>query len=414
MPLVQPVFLGFVGSSGGAWADGMYAVMLRAGLLVIAVLSLDVYAALIRSEDRAVLDLHPVEPFEVVTVELLGVALSRWWLVPALSILLLPIGLSGRWDGWALAVGLLLGSFALGLCASAMVHLLAIEASESPKWEGVLEAIRGSNPREQAAFIYAPGAVLGGCALLVSQAAYAVPSIAAGNAVAGVWLVLPFIVAGMCWSAVPQVARNAWFQASGVLADIDARYAAMLDDEEGRRVYLDWMVRFLPADVAVWALKDLRHGWRHRRTWISGAWFCGVAAALAGWSGSETAPASAVAVGLGAVWLLAAVGVLLESDEPEFLRAWLPAGGAPKRMARLAVLLAWLQAVLWPPVLVLALRHGSSAALLALAVVGVAMVAAAVISMLAASLKERGLLLYGPVAALSAAAMAAQFAVVPT
>ncbi len=412
VPLAQPVFFKWLTGSPKGWASGLEGYLLRAGCFIVAWMALDLYAALIRSGDREVLALHPVDPAEVVTAEALAVAAERWWLAPAATALLIPVGMAGHWAAVGLAAALLLGAQILGIAASAMVHLLAIEAAESPAWEGVLDFVRGTNPREQAAFIYAPGVVLGGSALVVSQGAHAAAQLAFadGPSSLALWLVLPAVLAAGCWMMVPGLAQRSWFTASGVLADIDARYGALADHEEGRRVYLDWAVRFLPTGWGVWALKDLRHGWRHRRTWLTGAWFAGVAAAMAGWSGAELAPASAGFIALASAWLVGAVGVLLEADEPDFLRAWLPDGGLARRGARWLVLTAWMQATIWPAVAVLLLRHGRDAAL-TLAFAGLATTAvAATTALICATLRERGLLVYGPLAALAAVLVAGQLA----
>jgi hypothetical protein len=140
---------------------------------------------------------------------------------------------------------------------------------------------------------------------------------------------------------------------------------------------------------------------------VTGAWLTGVGAALVGWAGDGGAPARAAAAVGAALWLCATVGVLLERDEPAFLRAWLPRGGWPHFWARLFVLVSWLQACIWPAVAVVAIRHGAAGAGLVLSA-GLAIApVAAVMAIGCGRLRERGLYLWGPIAAVCAALVAA-------
>lgn len=404
VPLVRPVFLSFLELPASQWAEGMEGVLLRAGVVLVGWLALDVYTAVIRGPDRDVLALLPVNAAQVVHLELMRVARERWWLLPSLAILLSPVALAGAPALWGAGLIVLVGSWAMGLVVSAAVHLFAVEVAESPRWAPFLDLIRGSNPRPQAAFIYAPGAVLLICGLVVGQGARGAVLAASGELVGWLWMLLPApLVIGAALNLGP-LARRSWFQGSAVLAEIDARYAALADREEALRVYLDWVVRWLPVSVGRYALRDLRHGWRARRTWITGAWLLGVGAFAAGWTASVDGPLRAGIVAVAAIWGVASLGVLLERDEPDFLRAWLPPGGAPALGARGLVLLLWVQPCVWGGALAVGFRRGLAEGALVLAVGAGSGLVAAAVSVACGTLRDRGLLLYAPLAAVLAAA----------
>lgn len=407
VPLVRPVFLHFLDGPPAELAPGMQGVLVRVGLVLVSALSLDLYSALVRGGDRAVLDLLPVDPAQVATYQVRRVLVTRWWL-PGLALLLLgPVAWEGQPLAWALGAVATLGSFALGLSTSAMVHLLAIGASRSERLAPLLDMVRGSNPRPQAAFIYAPGVVLAVDGGLVALSSKGVAMALQGSVlVGGLALAVPFVVAALAWLPVRGLARRSWFQASAVIADIDARYGALVDRDEGHRVYLDWSARFLPSTWAVYFLKDLRHGWRGRRTWITGAWLVGVGGVLAGWTSDPSSPWRAAAVGGAGALVCASLGVVLEQDEPELLRAWLPPGGLPRQGARLLVLVAWLQAAVLPGPISVAIRHGLGAGASALVAGEVVVLGAAVLAWACGLIRERGLVVYAPTAAVTAGAVA--------
>lgn len=403
VPLVRSVFLGFLDLPRDLWAAGMAGVLVRAGVVVLGWLALEVYTALIRGPDRAVLAILPVDEPRVVRYELARVAAERWWLLPGAAALLAPVAVAGAPGLWALGLLVLLGAWGMGLVVSAAVHLLAVDVAESPRWEGLLDTIRGHNPRAQAAFIYAPGAVLLLCGLVVGQAARGAADVAAGDALGWARLAAPVPLLAVAWASLDRLARGGWFRASAVISEIDARYASLADREEALRVYLDWAVRWLPSGLRLWALKDLRHGWRGRRAWITGGWLLAVAAFVAGWTASPDGPVRAGVVAAGGAWVVASLGLRLEHDEPEFLRAWLPSGGAQALAARAWALSAWAA----PPALgaaaAVALRKGAAEAG-AVVGVGLASVAVAVAVAMLCARRPRGMLLFVPVAVVLTAA----------
>ena len=199
--------------------------------------------------------------------------------------------------------------------------------------------------------------------------------------------------------ALPALARRSWFRASAVISEIDAAYAGLVDGESERlHVYLDWALRFLPGSLRRDALKDLRHGWRGRRLWLSGAWLLGILAAAAGWTSDPSGPGRALVVAVLAAALVASVALVLELDEPEFLRWWLPSDPLKSALARFFVVLAWAQPAVVPPAVVTVLMTGWPAGLqvLGLGEGGLVLVTGA--SLLCSRLGRTGPWVYGPVA----------------
>ncbi|MFT4622021.1 MAG: hypothetical protein ACI8PZ_000673 [Myxococcota bacterium] len=406
LPLLRPVFLGFLAGPEEGWDDGFAQVLFRVGLVAVGWLALDLYSAIVRGPEREVLAQWPVDAGEVVSFVVLSTAVRRWWLVPAGMIVLAPMAVAGRPGEWAIGGAVLAGTFLMTLSVGAAVLLGAIAAAEDERVAPLLDLLRGNNPRAQAAFLYAPGVVLGGVGLMLSQAAFAVAPAASGSPVAAIQIAAPLAVSAGAWLFVPGLARRRWFDGTAVLADIDARYAGLNSPEEALRVYLDWVVRFLPASVGLYVHKDLRHAWRARRTPLTGAWLGGFAGLAAAWTASPEGPGRAALVVIATTLLVAGVGAAMESDEPPFLQRMLPQDRARRTLARAIVVFTWVQPCLWPAVLGVALRQGLGPAA---GVIGVGLIAAAAgAGLVAISLATRGraLLVYSPTAAVLAAALA--------
>jgi hypothetical protein len=411
VPLVRRVFLGFLDAPVATYAESVAQIVLRVQIVVVAWIALDVYGAVVRGQDRDVLSLLPVDAARVVRASLLSIAVARWWLVPAAAIVLVPLAATGEAGAvgiWLAAVVAIVAAYAGSLLVSAPVFLLAVFVAEDPRFAGLLDLVRGHNPRAQAAFLYAPGVVLLGVGALLIPSAGAVP-FASGSPAAAFSLLAPVVPGIVAVWFLPDLARRAWHRASLVVAEIDARYAALADPEEARRVYLDWIVRWLPVDIGRWALADLRHGWRARRTLVSGAWFVALLAFAAGWTSDPEGPSRVLVVVVLGTFLVAANGVLLARDEPRFLQVWLPRGAAGA-VARCLVLLFWVAPIPFLGALSSALRASSGDAGTVL-LAGLATAAPAVgLAFVCGQWRDQGLVLYAPTAAICAVALAAAVA----
>ncbi|MBA2321750.1 MAG: hypothetical protein H0V89_11420, partial [Deltaproteobacteria bacterium] len=341
----------------------------------------------------------PVAPAGVVAFELVRLGVARWWMVPCALIALAPLAFAapGLWVSCAVV---LLAVQLAALPAGAVGALVAIEVSEAPGWQPILDALRGQNPRIQAALLWAPGAVL---AIVGAAGAMAAFTAVEGNYA---WVLAPLLVGAVLALQIPRLAGRAWFRGTPLLQEIDARYATLERPEDVGRVYLDWAVRWLRPPVSTWALADLRHGWRARRSWITGAWAGGIAAGLAGWSAASASVATAAALGAAAAWLCAAISGWMERDVPPFTRLILPDRGVARLVARLLVVVAWLQPIAWIPVFPVAVRHGLDDALGLLGFVELSIVLSAALAAVFARV-GLGLVGYAPIAVIAAGVAAA-------
>lgn len=341
VPLVRTAFLSFLDLDEASWPAGLAGAWTRAGLLVLTVAGLLVHGTVLRGPARAVLSLLPVDPRGVVWAELGEAARRTCWVVAATAVVLLPVALEVGTGAWLLGLGVLGGAAAAGLAGGALALLGAVHIAEAPAWAPVLDLLRGNNPRAQAAIIYAlaPSTLVGGW--LVIGASEGAVALWLGHPAGALALAAP-VGAGMAALAgVGPLADRAWFEASVVLAEIRARYAAVEQEDEARHVHMDWIVRWLPARVAPWALLDLRYGWRSQRAWLSSQWLLAVGGVLLGWTSDPAGPARAGVAAGAAGWVAGVVALLAARDEPEFLRAWLPRARGERGLAHAAVVVAW-------------------------------------------------------------------------
>ena len=95
---------------------------------------------------------------------------------------------------------------------------------ESQKATGapILDLIRGTNPPQQAAFIYAPGVVLALLGGGIFTVTLGIEAARMGEIWGGVLLLTPAVVGGLLLAVIPQSANAGWYRATVVVADIDA------------------------------------------------------------------------------------------------------------------------------------------------------------------------------------------------
>ena len=303
-----------------AAADAAAGLMGRIGLLLGAGLTLGTYDIVVRGPDRAVLDLHPLLPGPWYAARVTESARVRLpWLLAALGALW-PLQ-----DARAIALcaTVLTGSWFAGLGAGIGVNLAAPMIGLSPRFAGMLDVIRGVNPRMQAALLYAPGTALGIAGLGILGGAGGLSASLHGALSPLLLAPWAFGVAGLVLGR-----RNAASAARlpALLGEIDAAYAFADAPDEAHRVYLQWGVRFLPAGLQSHALRELRHIWRAHREWATGAWGLAALGVFAGWSGQTW-------VSMGLLAVVGALGVRLTRSDP----AWVSeALGVPRGTVRLA------------------------------------------------------------------------------
>ena len=398
VPLVNQVFMSWTTSPRAYWLDAVGALLLRSSIVVVGWIAIDVYTALIRQGDRAVLAIWPVDPAQVVFFELIRLATRRLWLVVGVGVLFVPIALIDPflWGLCMLHTAIIWG---FAVIASGAVMLVAVDASDNPQLGPLLDLVRGNNHRAQAAFLYAPGFVLAFTGVLIQVATGGLRMVYQGNLLGWLLLAAPLVCAVIVGLPLPSLARRNWFRAGNVIAEIDARYAILETAEDAQRAYLDWAVRFLPPGMARYALLDLRHGWRQRRSWVSAAWLVGLGAVVLAWTRDPMAPGRTAALAVVGSWILATIAIEMERSEPEFLRVWLPHGGLEKWGGRVFAVALWLQPLVWLGAFATLFRQGIGPFGL-VAGIGLSMTVLAA-SVAVACSRRGGLPLYGPIASLA-------------
>lgn len=391
VPFAQPVLLGFLES--GRIGPGTEAIALRLGLLVAAAMAMHTYADLVRGPDRAVLDPHPVQPRALLSAIALRTARERAYLPLGCAVLLAPIAVKGHLMAWAGGSAVAAGAWVASLGAGFAVHLGGVRAARSEGLAALLDLLRGTNPRMQAALIYAPGVAVAAVGTAVAFAASGLGAALGGWSPGWWFLGLPPLLGGVGWLAARPLAERSYVRATALLTEIDGMYAGREDPEESRRVYLEWSARRSPELRRV-----LRQGWRRLRLWPMGAWGLGLLGGLAGWSKASDAPDTAVAVALAAVLLLGSLPAHLAEGDPPWLDCWL--GVSPARVGAARAVAAWLYSLgaIVPTAAALALRHGAEALWRLAAVVVIGAVAAVVGASLASRWRRRAVWSYGPAA----------------
>lgn len=359
----------------------------RIGLLLGAGLTLGTFDVVVRGPDRAVLDTHPLLPGPWYSSRITESARVRMpWLLAALGALW-PLG-----DVRAIVLCgfVLAGAWFAGLGIGIGVNLAAPGIGLNPRFTGVLDAIRGVNPRLQAALLYAPGAALSIAGIGILAGASGLEHALRGS-------LSPLLLAPWALGAVGiLLGRRAAPDAArlpALLGEIDAAYAFADAPDEAKRVYLQWAVRFVPAAIQVHLLRELRHIWRAQRGWATGAWGLALVAAAAGWAGQLWA-----AVGL--VTVVAGLGVRLTSEDPAWIAESLGVSRGRVRAARAIAVAGVAAPVAIAGGLATALQRGAGALPAVLALVLVSLIAPAAAVRAGRAYVPLAILLTGCVAAL--------------
>ncbi len=381
-PLARPILFWFEHRPPELFAPGLAGLCLRLGLALCGAGILVVHEQVVRGQERRILDPHPVEPGALVTA--MGARLLRSTSGLALGgcLLLLPLALQGRYRALILASVVVLGGWLCGLALGFLAQLGAVWAARAPAARGVLNLIRGSSPPMQAALIWAPGLAIAACGGALIGATRGLQAALEGSTLAILALSVPALLAAAAWSLTPALARRTWYQATTVVAEVDAAWAQVDDPELARQVYLEWAARWAPTALRPHILRALRQGWRARRTWITGAWGLGILAAVAGWTASPDAGPRALLVAGSAVTVLAALAIRMETGDPAGLGLALGLRRDRLVAARALVVLAYLQGAILPAVAAVWLRRGSEAFTLLGLLEGLAVASAALSSAL--------------------------------
>ncbi len=334
---------------------GVRELLLRLGLGLAAALALSTFSALVRGPDRGVVDLHPLRAGDWLFAKLRGLAWGRLLWLGVAMILLVPLRENLPLVG--VSAILLGGAWVAGLGLGVGVNLLAPGVGRSPAWAGVLDAVRGVNPRMQAALLYAPGVALIGAGLPVGFAAAGVEQWLDGEPIGLLWLVPPYLIGvlgfWMAWRGRGELAAI-----GAVLGEVEAAWAQVEDPAEQRRVYMDWLVPRLPKRLQLPILKDLRQGWRSFRATLTGSWAMAALAGLSGWSDGADSVARTSLIAVVGVAMVGGLGLRMAAADPPWLGLWLPLPRLDRALSRAGVLFVWSQPIVLLPALTMGIRQG--------------------------------------------------------
>ena len=339
-------------ASGSVYVAGGAGHAARVGVALAGAMALVAYTQGVRGADRGLADLHPVVPRPYVAARRRATARAAVpWLAGAWP-MLWPMHGNPALMGQAAI--LVLGAWIAGQAAGLALALAAPSLGQSASLAPLLDAVRGANPRPQAALIWAPGVALAIAGASVVVGAY---GLAAGGAGLGA-LAVPFATAALVWRLRPTARDLCAIPA--VLADVDAAWAAVDAEDEGRRVYMEGPVRWLPASTRTEVLRVLRHGWREHRVLLSGSWALVALCVVASFAREALALPLLVATFV----VIGSLGPRMARADPAWLDVALPRGGVAA--GRAVAVGLWLAAGGLVPLVVLALRGSSGLALVAL------------------------------------------------
>lgn len=250
--------------------------LFRTGAVLVAVTALHTYTDVVRHPERFIFGVHPIRA----RLFIQSVCMQQVFNSLLYVLLLLGIwsGVSLDWLGWIAIY--VLSSWLGGIGIGYAVHLGSVWAATSPLMAGVLDSIRGENPREQAAFIYAPGAALALMGVALIFGAGATRLAIEGRLGFVLWLGAPGCLGILGWIVAQKLADQYLIRAGMILSDIDAHWGVVESEEDERAVYLDWLATDHPH-----RLRLLRQSWRLHRWVTLGLWLAGGLVALLEWLG---------------------------------------------------------------------------------------------------------------------------------
>ena len=252
--------------------------LFRTGAVLVAVTALQTYTDVVRHPERFIFGVHPIRAGWFLK------SVCRQQIVSSILYVLLSLGVwSGvplAWIGWIIVY--VLSSWFGGVGIGYAVHLGSVWAATSPLMAGVLDSIRGANPREQAAFIYAPGVALAFMGVALIFGAGATRLAIEGRVEFVPWVMAPGFLGFVGWIVAQKLADHHLIRAGMILSDIDSHWGVVESEEDERAVYLDWLATGHPH-----RLRLLRQSWRLHR-WITiGLWLMGGLVALLQWLGDD-------------------------------------------------------------------------------------------------------------------------------
>lgn len=341
--VIKPIFLELWKANLG---ENLESILFRLSALITSAMALRTYSSIVRSSDHSIISIHPILGKAFLWSSLEETVRNTWiWWVGS-AIFLTPLIELGHYLAYGLAVLLLVGAWIGGIGTGYCINLGSIWIARSPRCYTILDMVRGQNPREQAAFIYAPGVALVIVGLALAFGAGGLRAVLAGMNIWGIFLLLPYLLGVAGFILALRLVEEELLRVGSILVDIDAHWHSVEEGEEPNAVYLDWLANGRPE-----LLRALRAGWREYRLYPLLSWGVGSLAGLMIWTGklSEGLWLSTLGmVGLGSLsWQL-------QKTDPRWLDLALGVNDSKVRIARFQLLFAY-GAGIWLPVVLLGL-----------------------------------------------------------
>ncbi len=329
-------------------------VIFRYSIVLSAITSLICYQDIIRDPLRSILDPHPIRGEHHFYFALLQNTASKTLpYVLSISGLFWPI-LIHKPELTNMFIGMVVSFFSVWISSIFVGYAIclgAISVTKNPKAQPYLDAIRGSNPREQAAFLYVPGASLFCMGICVSFSSTALGYLlqSKGGVAMWFWVTCPLGLGMIAFFAAKSWMNEFYAYGSLVRNDIDAQWN-ILDEQnkegEDTLVYLEFLAKNRPE-----LRRNLRQGWREFRVWSVFAWLVGCIAAFYLWRDQSDV---ALQFSLFAVLWIAGLSTKLQNGDPSWLETQLTLPQFKIKTARAVVSFLYAQGVVIP-VLVISL-----------------------------------------------------------
>jgi hypothetical protein len=387
-PLAEPSLLFFL-AVGGVNA-GVEQLALRLGALVAGIMSLQTYTDIVRSPERGIISLHPLLPkFYLHAVTKRTLQNSICWPI-ALGLLITPMIVRGAVDAWLWMLLIIFASWLGGIGVGYAVNLGSIWVSRNTEKNQWLDAIRGSNPREQAAFIYAPGIALAVLGISIAFAAGGARAALDGKIYFGLLILMPLFLGVIGFFIARGLVSTELVRAVALLEEIDSHWKRVNNLEDDNEVYLDWLAKESPE-----RLRALRHGWRNHRLYPNLGWFCGALSAIAVWGGQNENGLMVAALG---IVMMGSISPRLAAGDPDWLNTFLGVDQLKVMFARATITILYSLGILIPLVCMLVLKGEKTMLFPIMIMTGAIVVCSFLGAVCAKHLKAKGNGLYIPLA----------------
>lgn len=339
MLVIKPIFLELWQSN---LAESIESLLFRLAALITSAMALHTYSSVVRSPEHEIISIHPIlgQRFLWHVLEETIRTTWIWWVGGA--VFLYPLVELGEYTAYVLSVLLLLGSWVGGIGAGYCINLGAIWVARSNRAHVLLDMVRGQNPREQAAFIYAPGVALVVVGLTLALAAGGLRAALSGLYMWGILIGLPYVMGLAGFGIALRLVQEELLRVGSILVDIDAHWQGIEEGEDPNAVYLDWLAAGRPE-----LLRALRAGWREYRLYPILSWCAGGLGGLLLWTGRVSEGlwlAGFAMVGLGSL------GWQLQRADPNWLGLALGVDARSVAWARFQLVLLY-GAGIWLPMI---------------------------------------------------------------